>query len=82
MSKLEEILEHYPDEEFLTMDGHDDAIIGVDEDSMRIIYSKDKIITSLEQNMSAQDALEFFDFNIARAHMGDMTPIICNDYFL
>jgi len=37
--KLESILENYPDETFLKADGFDDAIIGFDEHSLRLIYS-------------------------------------------
>ena len=36
---LKGILNYYEDEELLLADGFDDAVIGVDESTMRIIYS-------------------------------------------
>lgn len=82
MSKLEHILEYFPDETFMKMDGYDDAVLGVDESSMRLIYSKNQIIHNLNRDMPIEDAIEFFDYNIAGAYVGEQTPIICNDYLL
>lgn len=56
-----------------------DAIIGYEEKSERIIYSKRKIIEQLCNNMSIEDAEEHYYFNIERAYMGEHTPIYCND---
>ena len=36
---LEEILYNYPDDEILKIDGFDDAVIGIDDKSLRLIYS-------------------------------------------
>lgn len=36
---IDDIIEHYHEEQFLKADGFDDAIIGVDETEMRLIYS-------------------------------------------
>ena len=78
---LESIIERYGDEEFLTADGFDHAIIGVDERDMRIIYSKHKmIVTLMEEGMSDWEAEEYFDFNIAGAYMGEKTPIYMEEY--
>ena len=80
MNILKDILETYPGEEFLLMDGLDEAIIGIEESSMRLVYSQNKIIDCLvRQDMTEEEALEYFDFNIGCAYMGDKTPIICND---
>jgi hypothetical protein len=78
---LEQILEHYCDESFLKMDGFDEAVIGVEEDSMRLIYSERKILDILENTMTPLEAVEYFGFNIARCYMGDKTPIITYDNF-
>lgn len=78
---LDYILGNYPDEQFLIVDGFDQAIIGVEETSMRLIYSKDKIIEILMQEMEEADAHEHYDFNIAGAYVGEKTPIFCNDIF-
>lgn len=83
MSILNEILENYPDDGFLTADGFEEAIIGVDEQSMRLVYSVSKCITILieDQGMTEEEAMEHFAFNVAGAYVGEQTPIWCNDNF-
>ena len=76
---LESILEKYPDEKFLKADGFDDAILGVDESSMRLIYSISKCIDILMEDMSDEDALEHFYYNVSGSYMGEQTPIWCDD---
>lgn len=76
---LQKILELYPDYEFLIADGFDDAIIGIDEKDMRIIYSYNKCIDILSKNMDKESAEEYFYFNVQDAHVGENTPIYCMD---
>ena len=76
---LESILEKYQDETFLKADGFDDAILGVDESSMRLIYSISKCIDILMEDMSDEDALEHFYYNVSGSYMGEQTPIWCDD---
>jgi hypothetical protein len=76
---LESILEKYPDETFLKADGFDDAILGVDESTMRLIYSISKCIDILMEDMSDEDALEHFYYNVSGSYMGEQTPIWCDD---
>jgi hypothetical protein len=78
---LEEIINNYSEEEFLKADGFDEAIIGVDEMDMRLIYSVSKCIEILMRDMSEEDALEYFSFNVSGAYVGDKTPIWCQDNF-
>lgn len=78
----EKILENFPDETFLFADGFDKAIIGIDTESMRIIYSAEKCIQILSKDMSEVDAQEYFHHNVAGAHMGEKTPIWMDDTFL
>ena len=78
---IEEIIEQYGDETFLKADGFDEAIIGVDETSMRLIYSVSRCIDILMRNMSEEDAIEYFNFNVIGSYMGDKTPIWCSDNF-
>jgi len=82
MKLLERIIETYPDEQFLKADGLDDAIIGVDEKSMVLIYSVSKCIDilSIEMN-SVEGAIEYFSFNVSGAYMGEKTPIWCQDLY-
>jgi len=76
---LERILENYADDEFLKADGFDDAIIGVDLKSMRLIYSVTKCLEILMKDMDGEDALEYFDYNVSGAYVGEKTPIWCYD---
>lgn len=78
---IETILDRYEDEQFLKADGFDNAIIGVDESTMRLIYSVSKCIEILCEDMSEEDAIEYFDFNVSGSYMGEKTPIWCYDDF-
>lgn len=73
----QQIIDYYQDEIFLFLDGYDDAIIGIDENSMLVIYSVDIMLNQLEKDMSEEEALEYFSFNIEGAYMGEKTPIYC-----
>jgi hypothetical protein len=83
MSMLEYILETNEDSQFLIADGLDDAIIGYDDQSERLIYSMTKIINILiiNDDMSEEDALEHYYYNIHGGYVGEKTPIWCYDYF-
>jgi hypothetical protein len=78
---VEDIIERYDDETFALADGYEEAIIGVDEKTMRIIYSVKKCIEILMREMSYEEAIEFFEFNISGAYIGKKTPIWCYDDF-
>lgn len=79
---INKITENYPEETFLRANCFDDAIIGVDEKSMKLIYSVKKCIEILkEHEMNTEEALEFFEFNVSGSYMGAKTPIWCYDIF-
>lgn len=79
---LDNILDNYPEEDFLIADGFNDAIIGLDTKSMRLIYSVTKCIDILCEIMTEEEAIEYFDYNVSDAYVGDKTPIWCYDDFL
>ena len=80
---LDVIVEYYYDEEILKADGFDDAVIGIEPGSMRLIYSVTRCIEILiEEGMTQEDAIEHFDFNVAGSYVGEKTPIWCYDMFL
>ena len=83
MSMLETIMEQNPEDEFLKADGLDEAIIGYDDQSGRLIYSMSKIIDILiiDDGMTEEEALEHYYYNIHGGYVGEKTPIWCNDYF-
>ena len=70
----EKISDIHPDALFA--DGHDDAIAGYDYNG-RVIYFANEIIGTLMERdgMTDEEAVEFFDFNIAGAYVGEYTPI-------
>ena len=77
---LEEIIEMYPEEEFLKADGFDDAIIGVEPSSMRLVYDMAAMLNILikDDEMTEEDALEHLDYNVYGAYVGEKTPIYIN----
>ena len=52
MTKLDAILEAHPDDSFLKADGFDEAVLGFDEQSGRLVYSTTKIIECLVRDLS------------------------------
>jgi hypothetical protein len=84
MSKtLDNIIEAFPEESFLTADGFDNCIIGLEAMSMRLIYSKSKIIMQLvSEGLTLEEAFEHFSFNIEGSYVGEQTPIWCDDFLI
>lgn len=73
----DELEEKYPEMELLTADGFDDAILGVDHISHRVVYSYNTMVEILmeDDNMSQEDAIEFLEYNVVNAYVGEKTPI-------
>ena len=67
-------------EELMFWEGLDDAIVGttLNKDCATIVvYDHDKCIQCLmEHGMNHIDAIEFFDYNILGAYIGELTPEI------
>jgi ABC-type uncharacterized transport system ATPase subunit len=81
---MREMLEKFASEndvELLFCDGHDNAILGLGRkfNSFSIIYSTKKVIENLMSDMDYDDAIEYFEFNIAGAYVGDATPTFMID---
>lgn len=75
-TKIDLIKELYSDEELLIADGFDEAIIGVDEENVRVVYDVFKIIDILIQDgMSTDEAYEFYAYNILGSYVGEKTPL-------
>jgi hypothetical protein len=88
MTKLDILVDNYPDFEFLKADGFDDAVMGIFYNrwsgEMVLVYSRCKCIEILmkRDGMSEDEALEYFDFNVEGAYMGAKTPIWVDDTFI
>ena len=79
---LNKIVENFYDEEFYKIEGLDDAVIGYDKYSMTLIYSVSKCLLILQfemQEMSDEEVMEHFTYNIFGAGSGEKTPIWCWD---
>jgi hypothetical protein len=82
-SIIDSIVENYPDEEILKADGLDEAIVGIEEGSLRLIYSKSKCIgIFVNEGMDVEDALEHYYYNVVGSYVGEKTPIWCEDTLL
>jgi hypothetical protein len=73
------------EEGLLSVDDHDNALVGVSHgsfgDSDRLIYSRDTIIQNLiYSGMDFQQAQEYYDFNVAGAYMGKGSPLFISIY--
>ena len=80
---LEGIVEYFQDEEILKADGFDDAVIGIDTGTMRLIYSVTRCVEILIVGvMDMNDAIEYFDFNVRGSYVGEKTPIWCDDMYI
>ena len=81
MNNLQLTIECFPDEEFLSADGFEHAIIGVSDG--KLVYSVQRCIEILmiRDEMSYEDAIEYFDFNVRGAYMGEKTPIWVEDMY-
>ena len=77
----DQIINTYDEETFMFADGLDEAIIGVDEQSHRVIYSVTRILAILERDLSPEEAREHYEFNILGSFVGEQTPIWCDDEF-
>ena len=74
----EELSEEYGELLFMTEAEFDEAIIGVAERigmEPVVAYDTDKIIEILSRDMTEDEAVEYFEFNILGAYVGEKTPI-------
>lgn len=65
------------DEETLTADGFDAAIVGVTDFSpIRVVYEYQTCVRVLmADGMSEEDAIEHMNFNVTGSHVGAHTPV-------
>jgi len=81
MRTLKELYDMYPEENFITIQGFEDALIGVQDKTMRLVYSKSKIMRQLIREMDYETAMLHFDNNIEGKLDTPRMPIIVNDMF-
>ena len=76
------MIEDYPD--LLKLDGFDEAILGVVEriGLQAICYDTHKVIEILMKDMTEEEALDYYNFNMLGAYVGESTPVfleLCED---
>lgn len=80
MTIQEWLEQYYPDDSLLTMDGLDEAFVGVATcfgQNPKTVYDRNKIVEVLiKDGMTHEDAIEFISFNIEGSYVGEKTPLI------
>ncbi len=79
--KIIELYGDHTDEGLLFADGLDDAIIGICPDTLRVVYSRTKVIEIFIKDdlMTEEDAIEHAEYNTFSAYVGEYTPIWIDD---
>jgi len=64
------------DESILLADGFDSAFIGVARqfNTLFAVYDREQCIEILMENMSHEEAEEYFQYNVEGAYVGENTP--------
>ena len=75
LEQLKETIDNH-NPEALFADGFDDCLAGFDTKGRAVYFANEIIATLMERDdMSEEDALEYFGFNIEGAYVGEFTPI-------
>ena len=82
MIDLEAATDYWDD--LVIADGLDEAIVGIQEDTGIVFYSREKVIKILMERdgMTELDAIEFGDYNIFNTYVGEKTPVFLHDFFI
>ena len=80
MIDKEQLMEILADEECLTADGFEDALVGCTYGANVVaVYDINKMIEVLiEEGMAYEDAVEFLNYNVVGAYVGEKTPQYIN----
>jgi hypothetical protein len=81
-AKLQEWVADF-NEEALFANGFEEAIVGVAErcgQPALVVYDADKVLEILARDMTKSEAVEFFNFNVIGAWMGENTPLFLSKY--
>jgi len=80
--KIIELYGDHTENGLLFADGLDDAIIGICPDTLRVVYSRTKVIEIFIKDdlMTEEDAIEHAEYNTFNAYVGEYTPIWIDDF--
>ena len=79
----EQLMQELEDNDCLLADGNESALIGITEGANPVaVYDTQLCIKCLmdEDDMSEEDAVDFFFFNTVQAYVGEKTPIYIKRY--
>jgi len=62
----------------LLADGFEKALIGVTDDGVAVYIKEAMIAALIDEGMTYEDSVEFLEFNVFSAYVGDYTPIYVN----
>jgi hypothetical protein len=71
------------EDDLLKADGFDDAIIGTVErcgSETVLCYDYNKCVEILMEYMSEEEAVEYMDFNVVGAYVGEKTPFFLRPF--
>lgn len=79
--KIIELYGNHTENGLLFADGLDDAIIGICPDTLRVVYSRTKVIEIFIKDdlMTEEDAIEHAEYNTFSGYVGEQTPIWIDD---
>ncbi len=79
---IDKILEYFNDEtELIKADGFDDAIIGLEQQQMKLVYSAPLCIEVLmKDGMTLDEAIEYFEFNVRGSLTFDSPLFVDTDW--
>jgi len=74
--------ENYPDEDILIPDGFEEAFVGIATQFNKpiAIFDRQMCIDILCKEMSYEEAVEYFSYNVEGAYVGENTPAFL-DFF-
>ncbi len=80
--KLNLIVEIYGQKTLEKIDGFDNAVIGLEVKTDRLIYSVKKCVNILKTKMSAEEATDVFYTDIYSQNANEKKVIFCEDYLI
>ncbi len=82
MKTFEAIITKFYGEDLTIVDGFDEAVIGIEESTMKLVYSVTKCLEIIEaQGISEDESLEYFYSNVYTTYNKETDVIFCFDDF-
>ena len=80
MIDKEHLMKILEEEECLTAEGFDDALVGCTYGANVVaVYDINKMVeTLMEEGVDYEDAVDFIDYNVVGAYVGEKTPLYIN----